>query len=87
MAKVGLKKGKKYIVHCVGGRDGIVTSYGIFEGYTAVGSEEAICLRLTEEHGEEAGLLRIILISSVMYIDCPEGGIEVEKEPQLTYLS
>ncbi len=87
MAKVSLKRGKKYVVHSVGGRDGIITSYGTFEGYTAVGSEEAICLRLTEEHGEDAGMLRIVLISSVVLIDCPEGGVEVEKEPQLTYLS
>jgi hypothetical protein len=79
-----LTKGSKYRVVSLESREAPLVSHGEFIGYTAIGTNEGMCVRLDESHKEATGRLRIIpthMIISIDVIKAAEPEKEKSKEP------
>jgi len=74
----GLTEGWRYSV--VAGKDSV--SEGVFGGYTMLGSESAVILRMSD------GVIRMIPVASIVYIDLIESGERRrpdDKRPESVY--
>ncbi len=77
-----LIEGSHYLVKSLSSRDEILKTKGYFEGYTQLGNNQAIILKLDDSH-EYAGEKRIIpchVIASIDVIDQVEPEEEEQKE-------
>lgn len=77
-----LTKGSKYRIKSIESREKPLKTHGTFEGYTAVGRDEAIAIRLDESHKEQKGRMRIIPIHMILAIDVVEAAEEGKKEEE-----
>ena len=68
-AKFRMTVGSKYIIRSLESRDRPLISQGTFWGYTAFGSEDAICVELDDSHKDDAGRIRIIPAHMVIALD------------------
>lgn len=66
---IELTIGSHLRVKSLGSKDQPLLSYGIFKGYTVVGSGDGVCIELDEVHKELAGKIRIIPSHMIMAID------------------
>ena len=73
---ITLTKDSMYIVKSLMSKEQCLETEGIFKGYTAIGGDEAICVELSDKHGEMAGKIRVIPIAMLISIDI----VEAKKE-------
>jgi hypothetical protein len=79
-----ITKGSKYRVVSLESRDQPLVTHGTFLGYTAIGSNEGLCMKLDESHKESAGRMRIIpahMVASIDVIKAAEPEKDKVKEP------
>ncbi|MFH0816339.1 MAG: hypothetical protein V1934_05940 [Methanobacteriota archaeon] len=79
-----ITKGSKYRVVSLESKDSPLVTHGTFLGYTVIGSNEGLCMKLDESHKESAGRLRIIpahMVSSIDIIKAAEPEKDKGKEP------
>ncbi len=74
--EIVLTEGSKYRVKSLEAKDKPMVTHGTFKGYTAIGSNEGICMELDESYKEAAGRLRVIPTHMILSIDV----IKVKKE-------
>ncbi len=74
--EIVLTEGSKYRVKSLEAKDKPMVTHGIFKGYTAIGSNEGICIELDESYKDAAGRLRDIPTHMNLSIDV----IKVKKE-------
>ena len=77
--------GSEYRIMSLGGKEHILESEGIFEGYATVGMDEVgLLMRLNKKHGEMKNKIRIIPLHVILAIDIldakPDDGKEDDKE-------
>ena len=69
-ADMELTKGSEYKVISLGGKDHVLESEGIFEGYLSVGMDEiGLLMKLNEKHGDMKGKIRIVPLHAILAID------------------
>jgi hypothetical protein len=64
-----LTPGSKYHIRSLEARDRPLITIGTFRGYTALGSDEAVCIEVDEIDEKMAGKIRIIPCLMIMAID------------------
>jgi hypothetical protein len=84
-AEMEITIGSEYKIISLGGKDNVLESEGIFEGYATVGMDEiGLLMRLNEKHGDMNGKIRIIPLHVILAIDIldakPDDGTEDDKE-------
>lgn len=84
-SQMELTKGSKYRILSIGGRDNILESEGVFEGYISVGTEAlGLLIKLNEKHNEMTGKIRIVPLQAILAIDIldakPNNNKEEDKE-------
>jgi hypothetical protein len=84
-AEMEITIGSEYKIISLGGKDNVLESEGIFEGYATVGMDEiGLLMRLNEKHGGMNGKIRIIPLHVILAIDVldakPDVGIDDDKE-------
>lgn len=77
--EIVLTKGSKYRVKSLEAKDKPLVTHGIFRGYTAIGSNEGICIELDESYREAAGRIRVIPCHMILSIDVIKAEEEKEK--------
>jgi len=71
--EIELTKGSKYRIYSISGREKMLESEGLFEGYITIGIEEiGLLLRLNEKHEDMNGKIRIIPLHAVLAMDVIE---------------
>lgn len=81
---IELTVGSNCRIKSLGSKDKPLLSFGIFKGYTAIGSSDGICIELDEIHKDLAGKIRIIPSHMVMAIDILEAVKSDKKEEKET---
>jgi hypothetical protein len=79
-----ITKGSKYRVVSLEAKDAPLVTHGTFLGYTAIGSNEGMCMKLDESHKESFGKMRIIpahMVVSIDVIKAAEAEKDKSKEP------
>lgn len=71
-AVVSLTKGSRYRVESMETRDKTKLTRGIFRGYAAIGSDDAIVIELDETHAEQKGKYRLIPLHVILSVDVLE---------------
>jgi len=84
-AEMEVTIGSKYKIISLGGKDNVLESEGIFEGYATVGMDEiGLLMRLNKKHGDMNGKIRIVPLHVILAIDVidakPNDGHEDDKE-------
>ena len=84
-AEMEVTIGSEYKIISLGGKDTVLESEGIFEGYATVGMDEiGLLMRLNEKHGDMTGKIRIVPLHVILAIDVldakPDDGTEDDKE-------
>ncbi len=69
MDEIELTDGSACIVRSQDGSEEPLESIGVLEGFTYIGKEEALCIRLGEEHEDMADKLRVIPVGNIICID------------------
>jgi hypothetical protein len=65
-----LTLGSEYKILSIGGRDSILETEGLFEGFISVGVDEiGVVMRLSKKHGDMKDKLRIIPLHVILAID------------------
>lgn len=77
--EIVLTKGSKYRVKSLEAKDKPLVTHGTFKGYTAIGSDEGICIELDESYKETAGRIRVIPCHMILSIDVIKAKEEEEK--------
>jgi hypothetical protein len=77
--------GSEYKIISLGGKDNVLESEGIFEGYATVGMDEiGLLMRLNKKHGDMNGKIRIVPLHVILAIDVldakPDDDIDDDKE-------
>jgi len=77
--------GSEYRIMSLGGKDHVLESEGIFEGYATVGMDEiGLLIKLNEKHDGMSGKIRIIPLHVILAIDIldakPDDGKDDDKE-------
>ncbi len=67
-----LSVGSKYRVISQKSHEEPLRSCGEFMGYAAFSNETAICIKLDERHGKDAGITRVIPYHALLSIDVLE---------------
>jgi len=71
--EIELTKGSEYRIYSISGREKMLESEGLFEGYITIGVEEiGLLLRLNEKHEDMNGKIRIIPLHAVLAMDVIE---------------
>jgi len=71
--EIELTKGSEYRIYSISGREKMLESEGLFEGYITIGIEEiGLLLRLNEKHEDMNGKIRIIPLHAVLAMDVIE---------------
>ena len=71
--EIELTKGSEYRIYSISGREKMLESEGLFEGYITIGVEEiGMLLRLNEKHNDMNGKIRIIPLHAVLAMDVIE---------------
>jgi len=71
--EIELTKGSEYRIYSISGREKMLESEGLFEGYITIGVEEiGLLLRLNEKHNDMNGKIRIIPLHAVLAMDVIE---------------
>lgn len=83
-----LTKGSRYRIKSIETREKPLITHGTFEGYTAVGRDEAIAIKLDDSHKEMKDQMRIIPIHMILAIDVLEVAEEGKEreEPSRMYM-
>jgi hypothetical protein len=69
-AEIELTKGSEYRVYSLGGKEKMLETSGIFEGYITVGIDEiGLLIKLDQSHNELAEKTRIVPLHAVLAID------------------
>lgn len=69
-ADMELTRGSEYKIISIGGRDHMLESKGIFEGYASVGMDEiGLLMKLKETHDNMNGKIRIVPLHAILAID------------------
>ena len=84
-AEMEVTIGSKYKIISLGGKENVLESEGIFEGYATVGMDEiGLLMRLNEKHGDMQGKIRIVPLHVILAIDVldakPDEMAEDDKE-------
>ena len=84
-AEMEVTVGSEYKIMSLGGKENILESEGIFEGYATVGMDEiGLLMRLNEKHGDMTGKIRIVPLHVILAIDVldakPDNDSEDDKE-------
>lgn len=72
MEEIELTDGSACIVRSQDASDEPLESQGVLEGFTYIGKDEALCIRLGEEHEELADKTRVIPVGNIIAIDLLE---------------
>ena len=76
-----LTVGSEYKIISLGGRENVLETEGIFEGFVSVGVDEiGIRIKLNEKHGEMNGKIRIIPLHVILAIDILEVKLNEKKD-------
>jgi hypothetical protein len=75
-----LTPGSLYKIKSLESRDKPMETIGIFKGYAAVAHDTALVIELDKNHGEEKGLMRLILSHMILSIDVLKAEKEEEKK-------
>ena len=68
--KIELTEGSTYKITSIGGRDSIVETEGVFEGFISIGVDETgLLMKLSKSHGNLEGKIRIIPLHVILLID------------------
>jgi len=67
--EVVLTTGSQYRVKSLESRDNPLITHGEFIGYTAVGHDEGLCMKLDKSHKDMEGRIRIIPLHMIVCID------------------
>ena len=78
---VRLKEGSLYRITSMCSREKPMVSTGKFLGFTSVGTDEGLCIRLGSEHDELEGKVRVIPTHILLAIDLLEQEIDEEENP------
>ncbi len=73
MDEIELVGGEACIVRSQDASEDPLESQGTLEGFTYIGKDEALCIRLGEEHDELAGKTRVIPVGNIISIDLLDG--------------
>ena len=73
-----LTVGSIYKIKSLESKEKPLLTHGIFKGYTAIGHDDGICIKLDDSHKELAGKIRVIPAHMVLSIDI----IKVEKKEE-----
>lgn len=66
---VVLTRGSKYRLKSLGTREELTETVGIFKGYASLAGDEGMVIELTKEHGEDAGMTRVLPLHMIILID------------------
>ena len=77
--EVRLTKGSKYRLTTIGTRQENLVTSGEFRGYTSIGSDEGICIKMDKSHGDLEGKTRVIPTHMILAIDLVDQKEEKEK--------
>ena len=82
---MALTIGSEYRIISLGGKEHVLESEGIFDGYITVGMDEiGLLIKLNEKHNELNGKIRIIPLHVILAIDVldakPDDGKNEDKE-------
>ncbi len=69
MEEIELTDGSGCIIRSQDASEEPLTSHGTLEGFTYIGKDEALCIRLGEEHDELADKIRVIPVGNIICID------------------
>ncbi|MGC9308166.1 MAG: hypothetical protein ACP5FL_05240 [Thermoplasmatota archaeon] len=69
MEEIELEDGIACIIRSQDASEEPLESIGVLEGFTYIGKDEALCIRLGEEHGDLADKIRIIPVGNIACID------------------
>ena len=80
-AEMEVTVGSEYKIMSLGGKENILESEGIFEGYATVGMDEiGLLMRLNEKHGDMNGKIRIVPLHVILAIDVLDAKPNRKKE-------
>ena len=84
-ADMDLTIGSEYRILSLGGKEHVLESEGIFDGYITIGMDEiGLLIKLNEKHNDLNGKIRIIPLHVILSIDVlsakPDDGENDEKE-------
>lgn len=69
-ADMELTRGSEYKIISIGGRDHMLESKGIFEGYASVSMDEiGLLMKLDKTHGDMDDKIRIVPLHAILAID------------------
>ena len=78
--EVVLTPGSQYRVKSLESRDQPLITHGEFIGYTAIGHDEGLCMKLDKSHKEMANRIRVIPLHMIVAIDIIKSVEKKEKE-------
>ena len=82
-ADMDLTIGSEYRIMSLGGKDHILESEGIFDGYITIGMDEiGLLIRLNEKHNDMNGKIRIIPLHVILAIDVLDAKPDDEKNDE-----
>jgi len=69
-AEMEVTVGSEYKIMSLGGKENVLESEGIFEGYATIGMDEiGLLMRLNEKYGDMNGKIRIVPLHVILAID------------------
>ncbi|MDG6219928.1 MAG: hypothetical protein QCI38_00580 [Candidatus Thermoplasmatota archaeon] len=81
--EVHLVEGSRYHLKSIATRDETLETEGIFLGYTSIGSDEGICIKMGKSHGDLADKVRVIPTHMLLAIDLIEQKEDEEEKGQI----
>ncbi len=79
MDEIELTDGATCVVRSQDASEDPLESKGTLEGFTYIGKDEALCIRLGEEHGDLEGKTRVIPVGNIISIDLLDSGAKHSK--------
>lgn len=86
--EIELTVGSKYLIRSLSSEKEVMTTKGVFIGYTFIGKDEdGICIKMDSSHGTIKGRIRILPTSMILAIDIIEEKKKEKKEEATHYYS
>jgi hypothetical protein len=80
--EIELVEDSEYIIRSLGSKDEPIVTKGKFIGYSSIGEEGGMCIKMNSSHGELEGKIRIIPLSMILSIDIMKAAKVKKKEEE-----
>lgn len=77
-----MTRGSRYAITSLAARTQPLRTSGVFQGYTTVGTDDAVVMELDASHEEAEGRIRVIPLHVILAIDVLEVAEEEKAEAQ-----